>query len=193
MVAVPDAINKRDTVYVAVKRTINGSTKRYIEYLDPDLNVDSGLTYSGAATATISGLDHLIGETVAIVGNDAVFPSQVVAAGGTVTLSSSVTTAQVGLAISPNPKLVPMKPGPPGVPKRWSEVFVRVHEAQGLKINDTTIPFAYAGMTTAVTPFTGDKHISNLGWDKDGFVTIELTQPLPATVLAIYGRLLIGD
>ena len=193
MVTVPDATNNRDTVYIAVKRWINGAVVRTIEYLDPDMNVDCGLIYDGVSATTFSGLDHLIGATVELVGNDAVFPHQVVSASGTVIFSTAITTAQVGLAISPNPKLIPMRPGPPGSLKKWSDIYVRLYETQGLNINGDIIPFARAGMTLAVTPFSDDKHVSNLGWDRDGYVTMEQTQPLPATILALYGQLLVGD
>lgn len=56
-----------DAVYVAVRRTINGTTRRYIERLEPGLGVplrdsflvDSGLTYDGrqtdGSTVTLSG------------------------------------------------------------------------------------------------------------------------------------------
>lgn len=52
----------RDAVYVIVKRTINGVTKRYVERMEPRemvnaedcFYVDSGLSYEGS-TATISG------------------------------------------------------------------------------------------------------------------------------------------
>ena len=71
-VAVIDVDTDDDQVWVIVERTINGATKKYVEYLTPynfnsDLEeihfVDSGLTYSGASTSTLSGLDHLEGET----------------------------------------------------------------------------------------------------------------------------------
>src|SRR3546814_21195356 len=60
-----------------VKRTIDSNTVRYVEFLerehDPDQHdledafyVDCGLTYDGSPTSTITGLDHLEGETVKV-------------------------------------------------------------------------------------------------------------------------------
>ena len=69
-----------DQVYASVQRTINGDTVRHIEYLTTidfgdDVTdafyVDSGLTYDGSATTTISGLNHLEGETVTILADGA--------------------------------------------------------------------------------------------------------------------------
>ena len=58
-----------------LKEYINGSTRRYVEvFSDFDFDetsmkqhfhfVDSGLSYDGTATTSITGLEHLEGETV---------------------------------------------------------------------------------------------------------------------------------
>ena len=64
----------RDQVWVAVRRTINGTTKRYIEYFDdagsfyPTLNVDAAYVCdSSQAFKTFCGLSHLECSTVQIV------------------------------------------------------------------------------------------------------------------------------
>lgn len=66
-----------DQVYYVVKRTINGSTVRYLEKwaLETECtgrpgarHADAHYLYSGAATTTISGLGHLEGETVVVWG-----------------------------------------------------------------------------------------------------------------------------
>lgn len=116
--------DERDEVWVIVKRTINGVTRRYVEVLertyegprredydtkaawvaavradqDDAFYVDSGLTYDGAATTTISGLDHLEGETLDIWADGAVHPQKTVSS-GSVTLDYGVTKAQLGLPI----------------------------------------------------------------------------------------------
>src|SRR6056300_804751 len=74
-IAVIDVDTDEDQVWVIVERTINGSSKKYVDYLTPsDFNsdleqfhyVDSGLSYNGSSTTTLSGLSHLEGETVKI-------------------------------------------------------------------------------------------------------------------------------
>ena len=99
--------NNADVLYVIVNRTINGATKRYIECLHTRnftaqadaFFVDCGLTYSGAATTTLTGLSHLEGQAVAILADGAVMPQQVVS-GGAITLPSAASTVQVGLPIT---------------------------------------------------------------------------------------------
>jgi len=111
-------------VYYAVKRTINGSTKRFLEkaarrdqcYGLPEARLaDSHTMYSGAAVTTISGLDHLEGCSVVVwgwntstpftatlpdgstqtVGRD--FGTFTVTSGAISGISSAVTDACIGL------------------------------------------------------------------------------------------------
>lgn len=99
--------NTEDQVWVVVSRTINGSTKRYIEYFASDFDgtlddkedafyVDSGLTYDSTSTSTITGLDHLEGESVSVWG-DGSFHGSFTVSSGSVTLDVAVEVAQIGL------------------------------------------------------------------------------------------------
>ncbi len=84
--------NSEDEVWVSVKRTINGSTVRYIERfydrnLPDDLDdlkfIDSGITCNSTpATTTITGLDTLEGAQVSVLADG------VVVSGKTVTIST---------------------------------------------------------------------------------------------------------
>ncbi len=116
---VPEATG--DSVYVIVRRSINGATVRYIERLEPrDIDptkfdqqcffVDCGLSYSGAPVNNVSGLGHLEAEVVAVVGDGAVIfdgnPAASNAANFTVTagtlpvnLPATYSNIHVGLAI----------------------------------------------------------------------------------------------
>lgn len=96
-----------DDVYLVVRRTINGSTVRYIEVLerpfDGDIdtvedafNVDCGLSYSGAAITTVTGLSHLEGETVDVLADGNVVRDLVVS-GGQITLPDAAEKISVGL------------------------------------------------------------------------------------------------
>lgn len=104
-----------DKVYVCVKRTINGLTRRYLErfarldecYGDTLCKLlDCHGTYSGAPTTTITGLGYLEGKSVAVwadgkeVGFDPTAPSVTATytvSGGSITLPVSVSNAVVGL------------------------------------------------------------------------------------------------
>ena len=103
----PGAVgDSEDVVYYHVRRTINGATKRYLEQwaLESEcegstLNkqADSFILYSGAATTTITGLDHLEAESVVVWGNGASLGSYTVSGGQITGLTSSVTSAVIGV------------------------------------------------------------------------------------------------
>lgn len=70
--------DEEDHVYYSVARAIDGSTKRYLEKwafekqvgnLTLNRQADSYVTYSQAASTTISGLSHLVGRTVVVWDN----------------------------------------------------------------------------------------------------------------------------
>ena len=217
---IPSPDGLRDELWLVVKRTINGATKRYIEYMDRIFEegddiatdaffVDSGLSYSGAANDEISGLWHLEGQTASILGDGAVFPDQAVT-NGKVTLSSEVTSAHVGFGYTSRVKMLRVEAGAAdgtaqGKLKRIHGAVIRFLASVGLNVGDTpsdeggtldALIFRDAGMNTneAVEPFTGDKYVPWPGdYDRDGFMVFEQTQPLPSTIVAHMPRLSTED
>jgi hypothetical protein len=98
--------NIEDSVYYIVKRTINGSTKRFIEKkarrdqcVGASLNyqADAYVSISQASSTTITGLSHLEGETVVVWANAKDLGSYTVSGGQITGVSEAVTTAIVGL------------------------------------------------------------------------------------------------
>jgi hypothetical protein len=198
----------------AVQRTINGATARYIEYMDEQasmtyldaagasvgwkgLTLDCAVVYSGAATATITGLAHFNGETVSIVGDGIVFPPQVVS-GGQVVLSQAVSSAFVGLPYTSRAELLtPDAAGPRGSimrrRKRWVELTAYLYQTVGLRLNDEVVWFrdATQRMNQGVPPYTGERGVDGLLGDTDRrpIIVAERTEPLPATILGILGLL----
>lgn len=94
----------RDEVFISVKRTIGGVTKRFIEKLAPEfeylalvdaaVGVDSALQYSGAATNVVYGAWHLIGQVVNVLADGVVFRAITVSAIGTITLPLAATASK---------------------------------------------------------------------------------------------------
>ena len=191
-------------VWIVIERIVNGSTVKYVEYLDNTLNMDSGLsgTVTGSST-TVTSLDHLEGETVQILIDDAVYPVQKVSSGAiTVSLPSTFAskTIEVGLGYKSTIKTMRVEAGAEagtaqGRKKRYNEVTVRLYNTVGATVNGDQIPFRTSAspMGQPISSFTGDKRVSNLGWDRDGQVTVQQTQPLPMTILGITGTLVTSD
>lgn len=110
--------NLDDQVYYVVRRTINGSTVRYLEKFAQEIDcrgdsdrplcklADAFVTYSGSPTKTITGLGHLEGQQVVVwadgadVGtDDSVSPwaQRYTVSGGQITLSAAASNVVVGL------------------------------------------------------------------------------------------------
>ena len=206
---IPGDLNE-DEVFLVVKRTIGGVTKRYIEFFSnfdfgSDVQdaffVDSGLTYSGSAATTISGLDHLEGQTVSILANGATHPDKTVSS-GSVTLDRSVTKAHIGLSYNSTLQTMRIDAGgtegtAQGKIKRIHDITLRLFRTVGIQVGSSEtdldrIPFRSSAnaMDQALPLFTGDKEVEfRGGFDNDGFIVVKQNQPLPATILAIFPRL----
>ena len=199
-----------DQVWAIVKRTINGATKRFVEYFTPfDFGseitsaffVDSGLSYSGSAATAISGLAHLEGESVTILADGAAHANKTVASGA-VTLDRSCTSAHIGLGYASTLKTMRLEGGgvdgsSQGKVKRIHDVTLRLYRSVGAKIGPSTaeadlIPFRSSAdeMDQAIDLFTGDKFLEfPSGYDSDAFVVVKQDQPLPMTITGIFARL----
>lgn len=194
-----------DEVYFVVKRNIDGTDVRFIEKLhsrnfstiEDAFFVDCGLTYSGTAADVISGLDHLIGETVSILADGNVVPAQEVAADGSVTLPQEAVKVHVGLPYTAtmetlNVDLAGQGDTLQGKKKIIPRVTLRLEDTRELWVGPDVghlvqVPFRTdEGYEEATQLFTGDKTVNLLSsWSKDGRIVIQQTDPLPITVLAV--------
>lgn len=215
---IPSSDGLRDEVWLVVQRYINGRSVRHIEYLtriwehgDAQADafyVDGGLTYSGSATATITGLFHLAGETVSILADGAVHPDVVVSALGVVTLTRTASTVQIGYAYNSDgqslrPESGAAKGTAQGQTMRSHRVFFRLHDTGGLSVGANFDSTGYGKLTpitfrtsadladTAVPLFTGDK--GDFAWEggysSENYVCWRMNQPLPGTIVAIMPNL----
>ncbi|WP_312631606.1 hypothetical protein [Pantoea piersonii] len=201
---IPDPSGNRDDVWMVVKRTINGATRRYVEYLKPAWDadtqalseafyVDCGLTYSGYPVSRVSGLDHLEGMTVSVTTDGAAHPD-VVVSGGAISLqwSSSVVTA--GLPYTSELVTLPFQDSKI---KRVNKVAILFVNSLGGKVSDengrntdTIETRDYSDMMDNVPGAYDD--IKEMTWPGDynkyGCMKIIQDQPLPMTICAVYPR-----
>jgi hypothetical protein len=201
--------------WVIIKRTINGVTRRYVEYINQfdfdqtdntNFNfLDSQLAYSGSATTTITGLDHLEGQVVSVLANGSTHPDRTVS-GGSITLARSSTKVKVGLKYTSLLQTMRIDAGSQNgtsqaKTKRIYNITVRLYESVGVEVgsdlnNMEAIPFRSSAnpMDQAIPVFTGDKEVEFRGnYETDGFIYVRQTQPLPLTVLSLYPELITND
>jgi len=200
-------------LWMSVKRTIDSSTKRYIEYLTEEFFnddkedatfADSCLQYDGSSTTTITGLGHLEGQTVTVLGDGAVQSDKTVTS-GSVTITSS-SKATIGLGYTSELRSLNVEAGSMGGTgqgqlSRIFECTVRFFETLGGKVgynNSTTETLQYrsAGglMDTSSDIYSGYKTLKfPHGYEQDIKVYVSQSQPLPMTLLGIVYKANISD
>lgn len=190
-----------------VKRTINGQTKRYVEYMEQEYHdghaqawayyVDAGATYNGSPTTTISGLSWLEGCTVQILADGAAHPDRVVT-GGQITLQRSASYVNIGLGYESTLQTNRIEAGAAdgtaqGKMKRINKAVIRFYNTLGAQAgpdadNLDEIQFRKGSDPMDQPPpiFSGDKLIEwPGGYDFDGYLMVKQIQPLPMTIVAI--------
>ena len=181
-----------DEVYFVVKRTINGSTVRYLEQLDPDSYTDANKTVTlGSAGTAVTGITHLNGQ-VSRVRADGEVRANATPASGAITLAETATVIEVGLDYTTTIKTMPINMDFDDGPtltrkKRIVKVIPNVYQSLGVSINGDRFIDRNFGMTldSAPTAYTGLKEMYLLGWTDLAQVTITQADPTPMTVLGL--------
>lgn len=201
----------QDELWMVVRRTINGVTKRFVEFLtefdwgsdqEDCFFVDCGLTYDGGPATTISGLDHLVGATVQILADGALVPDQVVAAGGSITLETAASVVQVGLQFISDLEPMDLEAGAmegtaQGKKKRIHEVGIKLYQTGcGLvgpdadRLDEIITRNMNDPLGSPPPLFTGDYELAFPGgYSTAGRILIRQDKPLPMTVLCLMPRL----
>jgi hypothetical protein len=194
-----------DMLYVVVRRTIDSASVRYVERLhtrqftdqEDAFFVDCGLTYDGVAATTISGLDHLEGETVNILADGAVHP-QCTVTGGSITLDVEASVVQVGLPITADlqtlPIAAPRRDGSFGQShvKNVNKAWLRVYRSSGIFVGPAFDKLREVKQRTSedygTPPALKSEELSiNLtpAWGDGGQVCVRQSDPLPLTVVCL--------
>jgi hypothetical protein len=201
----------RDAVYVIVKRTIDGQTKRYVERLDPReqtlsedcFYVDSGLSYDGAPANTVAGLDHLEGEAVAVLADGCEVTGHTVVS-GSITLARAASKVHVGLAYLPAIELldIDIASSTDSLKSKSlsvSKVYIEVEKSRGGFVGprlDGEVPgdpimreikprFDTDGYNAITLKTYKQEVLIEPQWSKGGGVRIEQRSPLPLAILSV--------
>lgn len=200
-----------DVLYAVIQRTIGGVAKRYIERLHTRFFaqpadaffVDSGLTYSGAATTTLSGLTHLEGKTVSILCDGDVHPPRVVT-GGAVLLDNATTKAQIGLPIQADIQTMPIAAQTDsgyaqGHAKNVNKAWLRVYRSGGISVG------ADAGKLVQYKQRSNEPYgtppalktdeleiVLSPSWGQSGQILVRQNDPMPLTLVSLTLEVAVG-
>lgn len=195
-----------DQLWMSVKRTMNGSTKRSVEFMedyfvpaDEDDRtsmyfVDAGATYDGSAATSISGLDHLEGETVDVVADGYYIGTKVVTSGA-ISLSTAASVVHVGYHKNSQIVTLPKEYGNPkgtaqGKMQKIDHLGIRVLNSMMLQYGQTTTGtfYPFSGFTDSTSgPLVTDdlRMPAGFSYDRRGQFVIRQNKPYASTILCL--------
>jgi hypothetical protein len=202
---IPDVnaeVSAFDDFYCVTQRTINGAVAYYVEYMtDENALVDCcSHTIFPSPVTSIGNLQYLEGRPVYVVlgGNQFLFAG-IMGPNGTFAFPPGVSATDVQAGLNFTSEILTVRPEPrptvQGLIKRWTKVWTRVYETLGITVNGQEIPFMISStpMGEGTPLITGDIQIVNLGFDRDGRIDVQQTNPLPSIILGIFGMFEISD
>jgi hypothetical protein len=190
-----------DQTWIIVDRTIGVTERRYVEYFDPDIALDCAVkqTFGDPVTSIVTGLAHLEGEEVKILGDGAVYPPQIVTTGGFVQeFNPSLTSIIVGLPFTPRMEFFkPDRELPDGHttsrPTKVVSVVLLVDNALGFNVNGEINPVRSTSDIMDIPIIPGSEAIEftlDIDWNEHVIITQHL--PLPGQILAAFMYVEIG-
>ncbi len=200
-----------DEVWMIVRRTVGGATKRYIEIMQRPFpggaiedawHLDCASFYDGAPANTVSGLTHLEGEEVVLYADGTDYPATV--SGGEVSLPNGQLAEKilVGLDVKARAKTLPFPVDAQdgsgmGRKMRVDTCAIAVLETGTLKAGseetylDELIYYRAGDPAGAPAPLRSgvlDQTIETR-WEDGGQLTLEASGGKPCTILAVnFGR-----
>jgi hypothetical protein len=200
-----------DELFLAVERRINGNTRIYLEKLtdefrgtdphdtsNPMVYLDSSISISGALANTFTGLGHLEGQTVSVLG-DGKDAGDAVVTGGQITLSNQYAKVTIGLKYKSRLVTSNIETGSPvgssqGLMKKVHQGIIRFYKTAAAKYGRKTqsqldsLVFKPASLPSnaAIPLFTDDKFVMfPAAYDRKAQIAIETDRPLPMSVTAV--------
>lgn len=200
-------------VWVVVRRTLNGTVRRFVEVFAPRFELDSTLAdahfvdagvdvVNGSPSTTVAGLGHLEGEEVYVMADGAVHPARTVS-GGSITLDVAASRVHAGLHADAYASMLPADQPGQAVSmqlavKRVTRAVLRVVNTMNLAVGPspttlTELDFRRLfGDTMDAPPAlrTGVVEIPAVsGYERDGVLSFGAVQPVPCTVLVAIRRI----
>jgi hypothetical protein len=204
--AITGAQGYNDTVFFLVTRTIDGSTVTYLEQLQEFFEYEEIDSYLArvpfymdclkyqvqASSTTVSGLDHLEGETVQVMA-DGLWVTNAVVTGGQITLATAATVVLVGIKYTSILRPSPIEQGsqtgsPVGKFKRVHDVYIRFYNSKHATYGkpDGTMYQINMSTPTALDMFSGDvPYKFPPGVERRHRVEVQCDAPYPCNVLSI--------
>ena len=184
-----------DAVYTVTQRTTGAGTVQFIERFverafptgyNSAWCVDAGLQYSGAATTSFTGAEHLAGMTVTGLADGAVITPFVMPSTGFFTLGVAASLVTIGLAYTCDLQTLPLddEKTEQGRVKKIQGVDIRVVNTLGLSIGSsfsTLVPMkdlVIGNVSSALTGQPAPQTVTDLV-SADAYTILDPTYTVP--------------
>lgn len=206
-----------DELWVAVERRVGGALTRSIELMERDRSftgaesgaeaffVDAGLSYDGPPTQVLRGLEHLEGESIALLADGAVHRPLTVE-GGEIRLDRPSRRVHAGLPFASWLESMNLEPllgegSALGRPKTLTAVELLIVESLGGRVGPDALALEPLlsrrdGQPMDAPPplFTGTRRLEwRGGWRKEKRIVVMHDQPLPFTLAGAVPQLSINE
>jgi len=205
---------RHDDVYLIIERFINSSTVFYLERINREFDeaahrtngavvpfyTDSSILVAMALSTTVTGLDHLEGETVQVVA-DSLFVGEKTVSSGQITLDNAAERVLVGFKYQSFVKTLKIDQGAAigsaqGTISRIDRIVTRFVRTVGAKIGATLDNLDNYIFRPASLPldqpipfFNGDKKLEfPNGYDRGVQAIVETDIPMPMNVSSVILR-----
>jgi hypothetical protein len=183
-------VSRGDDIHVEVIKSLSAEEGESPVYLDAYAEEKSN-----TLTNVITNLDHLEGQTVQAVVDEA-YDGEYVVSGGEITTNTSGYVLQAGLQILSKLTTLPYVAGGKDsatsmFEKQWAKIYARVIKSGLPLINGQRAPIRTPPTPMGLAqPFvTGDTEVTTLGWDRFGEIDIEQDLPVPLRLSMLHGEL----
>lgn len=213
-----DSTGAFDTLYLIVKRTINGATKRYIEYMDVEYDpptessreelyyVDCGKKTTSGGTSSVA-LAHLPNATVSVLADGSVRPSITLDAAGNGTFAGGAAMRIMAgymydsLLVTLPPEAQGEAGTAQGKTKRVQKAKVRVYKSMGFKYGPSEAKLSQYNFRNTLDPMnlappirSADIPLTIEGsYEYEGSVTIKRDQPYPLNIIAMMPEFVVNE
>lgn len=187
-----------DELYMVNKRTVGGVESHFIERWSFDHLLDNSIKIStGGGVSTLTGLEHLEGELVRIIGDGSVLTDKTVSS-GSITLEEDEefhSEFEVGLSFVPTFSTMPINTSIGSGQnqmrlKKLVKMNIRVINTSGLVIEGIPVPvrsLSVNELDSAPDSQTGiiDDVFNLVGWEREEMPVFTQPDPTPMTILNI--------
>jgi hypothetical protein len=191
-------------LYMLVERNIQGVNRLYLEAIaDWEYATESKWNYTNSAvtfippspTNIITGLDHLEGRRVQVVGDQRFLGTFLVESGQVTLLDGTdtainVSSAIIGTAWTARIRTMPLVGQEPGSRKRYSSLYVRCLNSSRPIINNKRPPdrdpFRIMNESQDLD-IVADYEQEILGWNRTQVIEVKENLPVRTEVIGIYG------